>query len=116
MECVDVQKRALENARDPVRDEVYALINKKISSHANVSNGNFKVKYYIPSQFEWELKMVERRKTVDGEEKLLQESHVECPDLDWLVSELREKKYTVTLKQEKGYLYGRSGFLEIRVE
>ena len=116
MECVDARNRAIENAREPLRKEVYNLIEKKISEHNNVLKGKLSVKYYFPSYFTWEVKTIESRKTIDGEEKIVHETIVDCPEIDWLVSELKEKKYIVELKQESGYIYGKSGYLEISTE
>ena len=115
MESTEAKTRAIENAREPIRQEVYLLISKKITEHSNVLDGDMKVKYYFPSHFKWELKTVECRKTQDGEEKVVLETHIECAELEWLIAELKEKKYNVELKAEPGYVYGKYPFMEIAV-
>ena len=114
MESIEAKNRAIENAREPIRREVYDLISKKISEHTNVLESDLIVKYYIP--FKWEVKTLERRKTVEGEEKVIFEQQISCPELDWLLEELKQKKYVVVLKEESGYVYGKNGFLEISTQ
>ena len=113
MDSKDAKTRAIENAREPVRKQVYDLISKEIENHTNVVEGKINVKFYFPEKYKWTIKTLSTRKTIDGEEKVLEEKIVECIELDWLVEELEGKGYGVKRSCCEGYVWGYYGFLEI---
>lgn len=104
MDSEEVKNRAIEKIREPIRAAVNELIEESINNHTNIIDGNLCVKYYIPTQYKWEVKTKEGRKTIDGEEKIYQSVTTECEELEWLAKELRERKFGAVFGHEKGWL------------
>ena len=113
MDCVEAKQRAVENAREPIRNKVYELINQKITENTNILKCDFLIKYYLPSDVTWSSSTVQTRKTKNGEEQMVTDVILKCESIEWLVDELKSKKYVVELKEEPGLVYGKSAFLEI---
>lgn len=105
MNSEEAKARAMENARQPIRDEVYSLIESKVNYHENVNNGDFSVMFVLPRSYKYAVKEDEKRKTVNGEEKILTTRSIVCEDVEWLIKELKAKRYNAELRVDEGYFY-----------
>jgi hypothetical protein len=76
-----LREQSLHSTREPIRNAITDLLKHRSS------NGKYNAKYFPTEPF------------------LVLEGKVHCPNLEWLVTELRDGCYKIRLDIEKGYLW-----------
>lgn len=76
-----MREQSLQSIREPIRNAIADLLKQRSS------NGKYNAKYFPTEPF------------------LVLDGKVHCPNLEWLVTELKDRGYKTRLDIEKGYLW-----------